>query len=357
MSSTAPSQAPEEVESPSSQAVVQSYLEDLLTGASRGRTEPVQPSYPKPRAPRKSNIKQESQQTLEQEPKAAVPEVTVSKPSIPDILEAPVSEPTAPEPTVSEPPKMELKRTPAPKASAPEFKPASDFQSSVSAEMAAQLEAKLAAIQTQIEEAPAPEVQSPIVESEKVEAVKAESPTIEDQQEIGDTAVIDAGSGQPPSFVTTEEAWSSQGIECILFDVAGLKLALPLPQLGSVYEIKEDDEVTPLFGQQSWYLGMLKSETSTMQIIDSAEFIMPERNVSLKEQGYQYLIRLNNSPWTLACQGIDETILLQANEIKWRPKRGNRAWLAGTVIEKMCALLDVEGLFELVDSQSKQNAK
>jgi len=222
--------------------------------------------------------------------------------------------------------------------------------------MAAQLEAKLAAIQTQTEEVPAPAVETPEKTSEK--ASEVESPvvekTVEEQHEIeSPEMVMGAGSGQPPSFVTSEETWSSQGIECILFNVAGLKLALPLPQLGSVYEIKEDDEVTPLFGQQSWYLGLLKSETGTMQIIDSAEFIMPERNVSLKEQGYQYLIRLNDSPWTLACQGIEETILLHANEIKWRPKRGNRAWLAGTVIEKMCALLDVTGLLELVDSQSK----
>jgi len=346
MSSTAPSQAPEEVESPSSQAVVQSYLEDLLTGASRGRTEPVQPSYPKPRAPRKPihhkerqlDSKLESKPEFVQQPKSDEPAESLIEPAQ----------------AAPEPPKVELKPAPQPKPivpeakpSAPEFKPASEFRSSVSAEMAAQLEAKLAAIQTQTEEVPAPAVEIP----EKT--LEVESPVVEKTVEEQHEIAMDAGSGQPPSFVTSEETWSSQGIECILFNVAGLKLALPLPQLGSVYEIKEDDEVTPLFGQQSWYLGLLKSETGTMQIIDSAEFIMPERDVSLKEQGYQYLIRLNDSPWTLACQGIEETILLHANEIKWRPKRGNRAWLAGTVIEKMCALLDVTGLLELVDSQSK----
>jgi len=41
---------------------------------------------------------------------------------------------------------------------------------------------------------------------------------------------------------------------------------------------------------------------------------------------------------------------LDPNEIKWRSNRGQRPWLAGTVIEHMCALLDVSELAELIAS-------
>jgi purine-binding chemotaxis protein CheW len=36
--------------------------------------------------------------------------------------------------------------------------------------------------------------------------------------------------------------------------------------------------------------------------------------------------------------------------VKWRTQRNQRPWLAGTVIEHMCALVDVTALAELIAS-------
>ena len=144
---------------------------------------------------------------------------------------------------------------------------------------------------------------------------------------------------------------SSQGVECLIFKVAGLKLAIPLPLLGGVYPV--EGKVTPLFGQASWSLGVWQADGEKMTVIDSAQLIMPERGVSLADEGYEYLIQLDNAPWALACQEICDTVTLVSESIKWRGDLSKRPWLAGTVISEMCALLDVPGLIELADSQRK----
>jgi purine-binding chemotaxis protein CheW len=145
---------------------------------------------------------------------------------------------------------------------------------------------------------------------------------------------------------------SSQGVECLLFSVAGLKLAIPLSQLGGVHPA-ENMKVTPLFGQSDWSLGIWQSDTDKLTVVDSARLIMPERGISLRESGYEYLIQLDRTPWALACEGICDTITLVSESIKWRGDSSKRPWLAGTVISEMCALLDVPSLVDLLESHLK----
>ena len=152
--------------------------------------------------------------------------------------------------------------------------------------------------------------------------------------------------------LTSPESWSSQGVECLVFSVCGLKLAVPLLFLGGVHEVAKGD-VRPLVGQPIWYLGMMHTEEHNLQVVDTAKLIMPERKQHLSEQGFKYLIQLEKTPWAIACQSIDDTVRLDASEIKWRGERGKRTWLAGTVIEKMCALIDVNGLLQYVDQSCK----
>lgn len=157
--------------------------------------------------------------------------------------------------------------------------------------------------------------------------------------------------------LSTREAldWrSSQGIECLIFKVAGLKLAIPLQLLGGVYPVT--DKVTPLFGQAAWSLGVWQGDDVKLTIIDSAVLIMPERGVQLRDAGYQFFIQLDRSPWALACQEICDTVTLGYDSVKWRGDGSKRPWLAGTVIAEMCALLDVQGIQSLLEAQRRRPA-
>ncbi len=153
----------------------------------------------------------------------------------------------------------------------------------------------------------------------------------------------------PPVTGDGRPAWAAEQFECLLFDVAGLTLAVPLVCLGSIYSL-EGQELTPLFGQPEWFLGILPSQAGNLKVLDTARWVMPDRYRDDFRQGLQYVISVQGYEWGLAVHQVSRSLRLDPNEIKWRSQRGQRPWLAGTVIEHMCALLDVSELAELIAS-------
>ncbi|MDH0640407.1 chemotaxis protein CheW [Pseudomonas sp. GD03860] len=153
----------------------------------------------------------------------------------------------------------------------------------------------------------------------------------------------------PPLTADGRPAWAAEPFECLLFDVAGLTLAVPLVCLGSIYSLA-GHELTPLFGQPDWFLGILPSQGGNLKVLDTARWVMPDRYREDFRQGLQYVISVQGYEWGLAVHQVSRSLRLDPNEIKWRSQRGQRPWLAGTVIEHMCALLDVAELAELIAS-------
>jgi purine-binding chemotaxis protein CheW len=155
--------------------------------------------------------------------------------------------------------------------------------------------------------------------------------------------------GPPALGADGRPLWASEPFECLLFDVAGLTLAVPLVCLGSIYSLA-GQELTPLFGQPEWFLGILPSLGGNLKVLDTARWVMPDRYREDFKQGLQYVISVQGYEWGLAVHQVSRSLRLDPNEIKWRSQRGQRPWLAGTVIEHMCALLDVAALAELIAS-------
>lgn len=143
--------------------------------------------------------------------------------------------------------------------------------------------------------------------------------------------------------------WAQEPFECLLFDVAGLTLAVPLVCLGSIFPLA-GQELTPLFGQPDWFLGILPCQAGNLKVLDTARWVMPDRYRDDFRQGLQYVISVEGYEWGLAVHQVSRSIRLDPSEIKWRTQRTQRPWLAGTVIEHMCALLDVTALAELIAS-------
>jgi purine-binding chemotaxis protein CheW len=156
-------------------------------------------------------------------------------------------------------------------------------------------------------------------------------------------------STPPPVDTDGRPSWAAEQFECLLFDVAGLTLAVPLVCLGSIYALA-GHELTPLFGQPEWFLGILPSQAGNLKVLDTARWVMPDRYRDDFKQGLQYVISVQGYEWGLAVHQVSRSLRLDPNEIKWRSHRGQRPWLAGTVIEHMCALLDVSALAELIAS-------
>lgn len=158
-----------------------------------------------------------------------------------------------------------------------------------------------------------------------------------------------AAAGVPPSAVQLDgrPEWGEEPFECLLFDVAGLTLAAPLVCLGSIYPLA-DEELTPLFGQPDWFLGLLPCQAGNLRVLDAARWVMPERYRDDYREGLKFVISLQGLDWGLAVHGVSHSVRLDPAEVKWRNQRATRPWLAGTVIDQMCALLDVAALAEQV---------
>jgi len=200
-----------------------------------------------------------------------------------------------------------------------------------------------------------PVILPPVIASPVFDPVVAE-PEVKRVEPVAEVHLPSQRTPTPPPTSAERPDWAAEPFECLLFDVAGLTLAVPLVCLGSIYPLAGHD-LTPLFGQPDWFLGILPSQAGNLKVLDTARWIMPDRYRDDFRQGLQYVISVQGYEWGLAVHQVSRSLRLEPDEIKWRSHRGQRPWLAGTVIEHMCALLDVSELAELIASGAVKQMK
>lgn len=170
------------------------------------------------------------------------------------------------------------------------------------------------------------------------------------QAKIKDIAIINdvQSTAQEKTPVQRQEDYFDGEFQALFFEVAGLTLAVPLKALGGIHQL---GEVNQLFGKPKWFKGVMLNREEKLNVVDTARWVMPEKYTQELEEGlnYQYLITLGDSQWGLLAEKLVNNITLRKEDIKWRAKHGKRPWLAGVIKEKMCALIDVENLNQLLD--------
>ena len=179
---------------------------------------------------------------------------------------------------------------------------------------------------------PRPIIQAPVVEQKAPEPVQTEAPV---------TAPGNDGEVPP-----ARPDWSEEPFECLIFTVAGLQLAVPLVLLGAIHRIEE--EIRPIPGSPRWYMGMRPDRDHNLRVVDTAEWIMAGRVPAGARDNYRFVIRLDDSEWGLACDDVAQSFTLRPDEVRWRTARSKRPWLAGTVVDHMCALIDVRTMAHLL---------
>ncbi len=137
--------------------------------------------------------------------------------------------------------------------------------------------------------------------------------------------------------------------QVLFFTLGKLNLAVPLEHLSGVLKVG-DEKVTPIPGYAAWHLGLMKYHGVTVSVVDTAKLIMPahRQEIVQDQRKYRYFILLGERRWGLGCHGIADVVKLDPDEVKWRKNRSHQPWLAGTVINKMCALIDVDGFLTLL---------
>jgi purine-binding chemotaxis protein CheW len=154
--------------------------------------------------------------------------------------------------------------------------------------------------------------------------------------------------------VKDQKTYRQGDFQALYFDVGGLTLAVPLIELGGIHQV---DKTTSLMGKPEWYKGVMLYREEKINVVDTALWVMPEKcdDKLKKSLNYQYIIMLNKSGWGLSAENLIDTVILRQEEVKWIDSPGKRPWLAGLVKDKMCALLDVDSLIQLLNDGSGIN--
>ena len=204
---------------------------------------------------------------------------------------------------------------------------------------------KVTAFQQQAE-APAPEVS---VETDVDVAVE-----VEQAVDIETATAVEVAPSEPEPEAAApadDDLPYDDQFQALYFEVAGLKLAVRLEELGGIHRL-DQDQINVIPGKPAWFKGLVAHHDKQLRVIDSGLWVMPEKySKSLADSAdYQYLIMLKDSPWGLACHKLDSTRTISVDGVRWRQTAGKRPWLKGMVIDEMCALLNVDQMIELFDN-------
>lgn len=211
-------------------------------------------------------------------------------------------------------------------------------------EDAPQADEPVAKVASPVVEIPAVKVKTEV----KVEAPISTPPIVEPKLETKTEVEIE----QEISNVPAVPEWAVEPFQILLFEVAGLKLAVPLIELSGVIEWK--DSVTEMPGSADFYMGILQHLNYKIAVIDTAKMVLPVNKQSQlvdddPRERVKHIVLIDDYRWGLACDKIGEVITLKPEEVRWRTSKTRREWLAGTVIEHMCALLNSEGFAAMLE--------
>jgi len=156
-------------------------------------------------------------------------------------------------------------------------------------------------------------------------------------------------SSDVPIFTEGAESLNDDEFQILLFDVSGVKFAIPLDKLNGILEWS--DSLTAMPNRSDWFLGVLAERERQIKVIDIAVLVVPAKfRAQHNPDNLQKIILIGDSHWGLACDAVSEVVTLHKNDVRWRSETSKRPWLAGTVIEHMCALLDADEFAEMLGS-------
>ncbi len=147
--------------------------------------------------------------------------------------------------------------------------------------------------------------------------------------------------------------WAMSSFTCLSFKVAGLKLAVPAKFIRSM-EILELEPVNFASNDENISVNGIVLGTAlipeadqnlvAMPVLNTAKVVMPERYDESMTESYRHVLTFHHCAWALAIDVSGGEIKLSSKQIRWRSVHTRREWLAGTVADKMCALIDIDVL-------------
>ncbi len=143
--------------------------------------------------------------------------------------------------------------------------------------------------------------------------------------------------------------WAKERFQCLPFEINGLHLAVPLSELNSIAG-KQDSSTTHLLGQPEWHRGILPHRGDKVGVIDVARLVMPGKLSPVKEQTVcpNHVLIIGDGKWGLMCDRLLSPVMVEPEAVHWSCRHKNRAWIAGTLPEQLCIIIDLDVLLMMI---------
>ncbi|NNL10445.1 MAG: hypothetical protein HKO84_01610 [Pseudomonadales bacterium] len=154
-----------------------------------------------------------------------------------------------------------------------------------------------------------------------------------------------AGQKRPAALMKAPAWVQDEQLRCLVFKVANLQLALPIQYLSGVEPLDVQQlHALPAEDLHSEFATLCLGAKGDNLVLDTARLVMPERYSPDMAGQYRQALKISDTNWYFAVDSIGSERSFNAQDVRWRSQHTRREWLAGTVIDQMCAIVDVESL-------------
>jgi len=147
--------------------------------------------------------------------------------------------------------------------------------------------------------------------------------------------------------INHSEAYKKSDIECSVFNIAGLNIALPA---SSIRETVKQQAILPGNGENSqatMCAGSIAFNNEMIDVIDIEYLVMNKRN----EHKLADIVLIKGCSTGFIYETSLDNQTISSTQVHWRDANSKRVWLAGTVAQMGLALLDIEGLVKLLQGR------
>jgi len=147
---------------------------------------------------------------------------------------------------------------------------------------------------------------------------------------------------------------TADSFQCRLLHSCGINIAVPLDEVSQIIDIPENMEInnrlTSLcYGTFEWQNKQIFILRMPLIIFEHSDGM---QHVSENEQK---IMLLKNKNIAFMCNEIPGIVRVNPREVTWRDSNSRRLWLAGMMAEQGYAILDPEGLLQLMMNWGKKH--
>jgi len=161
----------------------------------------------------------------------------------------------------------------------------------------------------------------------------------------------------PAEPVDFNAPYQQREFECQVFNIAGLNIAVASD---SISEIINRQKILQSRSEQlnsNLFVGTVNAADKSINVIDLEYLVMNgigERDeIGEYPHGLADIVLLKNSNAGFIGNQLVDNKTISKQHVHWRDEQSERIWLAGTVAKMGLALLDIEGLISLLNSNIK----